>query len=416
LAVTTLSFDIAVLELYLPLLVGATTVIATKEASIDGDEISALINNHDITVMQATPSTWRLLILSGWSGASNFKVLCGGENFPRDLAGQLLERCGEVWNMYGPTETTVWSTCYRITDAQSPVLIGRPIANTKCYIFDEDMQTVPIGIFGELYIGGDGIASGYIKRPDLTEERFVQDPLRVDKKLYRTGDLVRWRYDGNLEYSHRIDNQIKLRGFRIELGEIESVLNEHDSLKETAVVVREDRPGDQRLTAYFVLFEGFEVTATELRSFLREQLPAYMVPQWFVELGNLPLTPNGKIDRKALPPPMQSLEQHLEKTLPRTASEKEIADVWCQLLDIDEIGVEDNFFDLGGHSLLAIQFIYKIRKNIGLELSPSDILFNTLEQLGSMADGSRPADQLLSVGKEESTPKAGFLRRLFKRN
>lgn len=411
LAVTTLSFDIAVLELYLPLLVGATTVIANKEAVTDGTALSELISRHNVTVMQATPSTWRLLNLSGWQGSDQFKVLCGGEAFPRDLAADLLERAAEVWNMYGPTETTVWSTCYRISSADVPVLIGRPIANTQCYVLDEAMQQVPIGVPGELYIGGDGVTAGYLNREDLTSERFVADPQQPDRTLYRTGDLVRWCEDGYLEYFHRIDNQVKVRGFRIELGEIEAVLNKHVAIKESVVVVWEGRPGDQRLVAYVVLAESCEMTVTEMRSHLRQHLPDYMVPQLFVELEEIPQTPNGKVDRKALPETMPGLGQQEEVTPPTTETEKTIAGIWAALLQTENIGVDDNFFDIGGHSLLAMELIYKIHEECGVRVSPLDILVNTLEQISAMVgpQGEAGAEHLeVAAGLEKP---AGLISR-----
>lgn len=387
LAVTTLSFDIAVLELFLPLLVGATVVIAGRDDAADGHRLKSLLEQHEINLLQATPSTWRLLMATGWSGSTQFRALVGGESLPVDLRADLIQRCGEVWNMYGPTETTVWSTCERVDDLKKPILIGRPIANTQCHIVDDRLQPVPIGVAGELLIGGDGLSSGYLGRPELTAERFVTDNFQlkdtVKPRLYRTGDRVRWRADGRLEYFQRLDNQVKLRGFRIELGEIESVLLSHPQIAECAAAVKYYGHGDHRLVAY-IRYEGSEaLTNTDLRRFLREQLPDYMVPQIFVEVRSMPLTPNGKIDRKALPEPLQIKSNAQTYVAPRTEAEKEIAAIWSQALKIDSISVDDKFFDIGGHSLLALSVIARIEKKYGVRISPLDMLMNTLEQIAT---------------------------------
>ncbi|MGC2211161.1 MAG: amino acid adenylation domain-containing protein, partial [Candidatus Korobacteraceae bacterium] len=300
LAVTTLSFDIAGLELYLPLVSGGRVVIASYDDAHDPTRLMELLRDFDCTVMQATPATWRALVDAGWSGSPTLKILCGGESFPRDLAKELLPRCKELWNLYGPTETTIWSTLHRVTSADTSIPIGRPIANTQTFVLDAYRNLVPAGTVGELYIGGAGLACGYLYRPDLTEERFVPSPFSPNAKLYRTGDMARWLPDGNLECLGRVDNQVKIRGFRIELGEIETVLNSHESVRQSGVVMREDRPGDKQLVAYLEFTTGAAPVVVELRSALARQLPPYMVPSVFVALEKLPLTPNGKIDRKAL--------------------------------------------------------------------------------------------------------------------
>src|SRR5262249_37835885 len=252
LAVTTLSFDIAGLELYLPLIVGARVILASHEETQDGRLLTAKIQKHQVTVMQATPATWRLMLESGWMGEQRLKILCGGEALPKDLADQLLARCSELWNMYGPTETTIWSTISRVTaEETSSAPIGRPIANTQTYVLDRWRQPAPIGVAGELYIGGDGLARGYLNQAELTQEKFVPHPFNGGntRRLYRTGDLARYRSDRNLYFLGRLDNQVKLRGFRIELGEIESVLAQHESIKQSVVLAREDEPGNQQLVA-----------------------------------------------------------------------------------------------------------------------------------------------------------------------
>jgi hypothetical protein len=333
--------------------------------------------------MQATPATWRLLLEAGWQGKENFKVLCGGEPLPRDLASELVSRAFEVWNLYGPTETTVWSSVHRVTEVNGSIPIGKPIANTKIYVLDDFHQLTPVGVPGELYIGGAGISSGYLNRPELTAERFIPDMFSEDPhaKLYRTGDLGRYLADGSLEYLARVDNQVKVRGYRIELGEIESVLVEHPSVKQGVVTAREDRPGDVRLVAYIVYSPGEEATVTELRKHLRYRLPDYMIPQHLVELDNIPLTPNGKVDRKALPSPFGATLESDTYVAPSTDLERKIASIWQEALGVDRIGVHDNFFDIGGHSLLSMQVLVRMQKELGLSISPVTILLNTLGQI-----------------------------------
>jgi len=357
-AVTTLSFDIAVLELQLPLTVGATVVIASRDEAMDGQALKGLLEQHRASVMQATPVTWRLLLEAGWKGGKDFKALVGGEALPKDLAEQLLA-CGvELWNLYGPTETTVWSTCARITDTANGIRIGKPIANTTVYIVDAHRNLCPIGVPGELCIGGVGVTLGYWNRPELTAERFIADPFSatVGATLYRTGDRARWRNDGTLEHLGRLDFQIKLRGFRIEAGEIEAGIAQHPAVREVVVIVREDVPGDQRLVAYLVAENPPADLVEQLRALLRASLPEHMVPSHFVSLEALPLTPNGKLDRKALPAPAISLAgDGRSYAAPRTPTENAIAQIWSAVLGMERVGVSDNFFDLGGYSLLLLR-------------------------------------------------------------
>lgn len=395
LAITTLSFDISVLELFLPLTIGAQVVIADQASVVDGKQLRNLIDKHAITYMQATPSTWRMLLEDGWEGDCTLKALCGGEAFPRDLAKRLHSKCREVWNMYGPTETTVWSTAFQITDPDLPIYIGKPIANTQLYVLDSNMQQVPIGASGELYIGGAGVTCGYLNRPELTAERFVENPFfnpfkdYVNHRLYRTGDLVRYHADGNIQYLQRNDKQIKLRGHRIELGEIEYRLSQVNQVKQVVVVVREDQTNYPRLVAYFVPQVAGSTSPDLLPDLLREslqrELPAYMIPQFFVQLDKLPQTANGKIDRKQLPPPTgaRSVPSIIG---PRTSSECLLADLWREVLEVDTIGVQDNFFNLGGHSLLVIQVIARIEQSQGVRLGPQEFLVGTLEQLAAKLD------------------------------
>lgn len=395
LAVTTLSFDIAVLELLLPLVVGGRVVLAPTEVAADGGRLSELIRNSGATVMQATPATWQLLLEAGWQGAPHLKVLCGGEALPRELAAALHARAGALWNMYGPTETTVWSTCHRIEDPADPILIGGPIRNTGLYVLDAMRQPVPVGVWGELFIGGYGVARGYHQRAALTTERFVPDPYspsRPAAMLYRTGDIVRWRRNGCLEYRGRSDHQVKLRGFRIELGEVEAVLSAHPEVRQAVAIVREDVPKDRRLVAYVIAETGCSPAPEMLRAYLREKLPAYMVPQRFVTVTAFPLTPNAKVDRRALPALGTTApatdDDHVP---PRTETERMIAEVWREQLRVDRIGVHSNFFELGGHSLLAMTTIHRIEQETGRRFTPADILTRTLGELAESLPEAAPA-------------------------
>ena len=330
LAVTTLSFDIAVLELFLPLVVGARVVIAGRDDVSDGNRLLALLAASGTTVMQATPATWRLLLEAGSNGRPQIKVLCGGEALPRDLADALLVRSSSVWNMYGPTETTVWSATSRVEPGDGPVTIGPPIANTQFFVVDGTGQPVPIGVPGELLIGGDGVARGYWKQPELSAEKFIRNSLdRTDRGslLYRTGDQVRYLPNGQLEFLGRLDSQVKVRGFRIEASEVESVISGFPGVRDCVVVAREDTPGDKRLVAY-VVADGLALARSELRHFIGSKLPEYMVPTSFVPLEALPRTPNGKVDRRRLPAPQmangQSPREYVAATSPRARTLAEI--------------------------------------------------------------------------------------------
>lgn len=371
LAVTTLSFDIAGLELYLPLLVGARVVIATHDVATNGQALAQTLNKNKATVMQATPVTWRLLLASGWQGDADFKALCGGETLSAHLAEQLSSQVHRLYNMYGPTETTIWSTIGHI-QAQDPITIGRPIANTQVYILDAYLHPVPLGVPGELYIGGDGLARGYLHLPELTQERFIPHPFSADPqaRLYRTGDLARYREDGAIEHLGRLDRQIKMHGYRIELGEIEEVLARHDALQECAVVVHEDSSGDQRLIAYVVAHQERQpVTAEILHQYLAASLPMYMLPSAFVLLEKLPLTPNGKVDHRSLPAPEQTGLALTERIVePANPIEEVLVNIWAEILNLERVGTHNSFFALGGHSLLAIRLIARINKIFRVDL------------------------------------------------
>ncbi|MBU6399317.1 MAG: amino acid adenylation domain-containing protein [Verrucomicrobia bacterium] len=396
LAITTLSFDIAGLEIFLPLTVGAKVVLADREMASDAPRLAALLEASGATIMQATPSTWRLLVEAGWAGHPRLKLLCGGEALPRELATQLGGRGAGLWNLYGPTETTIWSSAQPVPPGTGIVPIGRPIANTQFYILDCHGQPAPVGVPGELFIGGDGVARGYWNQPELTREKFIPDPYRdqPDARLYRTGDRARYRPDGTVEFLGRADHQVKIRGHRIELGEIETVLARHPALRQAAVVARQDTPGDQRLVAYVVSATDPPPGIGALLDHVRQQLPDHMVPAAFVFLQHLPLTPNGKLDRRALPEPETTRPELSEAfRAPRTAIEISLAQIWREVLRLDRVGTQDNFFDLGGHSVLAAQVLARIQQAFGLEL-PLRVIFEhpTLAGLATVLDQTpRPA-------------------------
>ena len=373
LAVTTLSFDIAALELYLPLVSGAQLLLASASVAADAQALSRLIRRHNVTVMQATPAAWRLLLTHGWQGCAELRVLCGGEALPTALAEALAANIRELWNLYGPTETTIWSTMTRVCgrDGAAIASIGRPIANTQIYILDARGGPVPIGVVGEIHIGGAGVARGYLNRPELTAERFVPDPFSnaPDARMYKSGDLGRWRSDGNIEFLGRNDFQVKVRGFRIELGEIEARLAACPWVREAVVLVREDSAAGKQLVAYVTGQASAEQPAAQLRSQLSTVLPEYMVPSAFVTLETFPLTPNGKLDRKALPAPDQSAVVSAAYQAPVGQMEQAIAQIWQTLLGLPRIGRDDNFFELGGHSLIAVTMISRLRQGLGVEVS-----------------------------------------------
>ncbi|NDJ21055.1 amino acid adenylation domain-containing protein [Nostoc sp. B(2019)] len=370
LAVTTYSFDIAALELFLPIIVGGRLVIASREVASDATQLSVKIADSKATVMQATPATWQLLLTAGWSGNEQLKILCGGEALPGQLANQLLHRCASLWNMYGPTETTIWSAASQVEIDRTIVPISNAIANTQLYILDQYSQLVPIGVAGELHIGGDGLARGYFNRPDLTAEKFIPNPFsKKATRLYRTGDLARYLPNGEIEYIGRIDHQVKVRGFRIELAEIEAVISQYPGVREAVVVVRNDSVDSKRLVAYIIPQINETLIIPELRGFLESKLPSYMIPGAFVILEALPLTPNGKVNRKALPA-LDTVRPEFEETFvaPQTLVEKQLAIIWMQVLGLEKIGINNNFFELGGHSLLATQVTSRINKIFDFEL------------------------------------------------
>ncbi len=412
LAVTTLSFDIAGLELFLPLLVGARVVLVSREIAANGADLARALERSKATVMQATPVTWRMLLEAGWQGSPSLKILCGGEALPWDLAQQLLKRCASLWNLYGPTETTIWSTVRQITPADTLISIGRPIANTQVYVLDANLQPVPAGVPGELYIGGDGLARGYLHRPELTAERFIQHPFSDTEgaRIYRTGDLARWLPNGELEHLGRLDHQVKVRGFRIELGEIETTLLQHPAARQAVVIAREDTPGNKRLVAYVIPAEGQELTFKDLRAFLKASLPDYMVPSACVMLEAFPQTPNGKIDRKLLPPPETGGQAGGDGyAAPTQMAHYELISIWEELLDVRPIGIKDSFFNLGGHSLLAARLINRVELVFGKKIPLATFFAEpTVEHLAALLE-----QQEMHPEKPVVTVQAGGDRRPF---
>lgn len=401
LSITPLAFDVAAAELFLPLMAGARLVLADQDTAAGGKRLQEGLVNCGATVLVATPSILRLLVESGWQGSRNLRVHSTGESLPPELAKELLKRSPSVWNLYGPTETTVWSTAYRVNSADEPICIGVPIGNTQCYVLDSDMQPLPIGEAGELYIGGDGLARGYVNRPELTGERFIQNPFSAEagSRLYKTGDRIRYLKDRNLECLGRLDDQVKIRGVRIELGEIEVILGRHPALAACAVAVRDDdRPGDKQLIAYVIRKEGQSPTPHELRGFLAESLPAPMLPTKFEFVTSFPLTTTGKLDRKALPPPGTSRSDVGEVFAPpRTELEMKLAQIWREVLGVDQAGIHDNFFDIGGQSFLAVRLIAQIEKTFGKRLSLAHLLqAPTIESMAAHLSEWRGGDETSS--------------------
>jgi len=373
-SVTTLSFDIAALELFLPLMTGARLAIATKEQVLDGYLLLNLLEKSQATVMQATPAGWRILLEADWKGRPKLKVLCGGEALPRDLADSLLERSNDVWNVYGPTETTIWSSATRLEKQTGPVPIGPPIANTQFYVLDERLQPVPIGVTGELFIGGAGLARGYWNRPELTAEKFLPNPFGSGR-IYRTGDEARWLRDGHIELLGRTDFQVKVRGFRIELGEIEAALASHPAVRDAVATAAQVGPGDTRLTAWVdsALAEPPADLADQLHTLLTAKLPEYMHPTVITLLPALPRTANGKIDRKSLPAPNFGGQMKARQfTPPATPQQEKLAAIWADVLKLDRVGITDSIFELGADSLLIFRISARAGQE-GLPIQPAQI-------------------------------------------
>ena len=397
-AITTLSFDIAGLEIFGPLVSGAKLVLASREQAIDPELLAGLLDTSGATIVQATPSTWRMLIESGWTGRPALRMWCGGEALSPDLAENLIARGRELWNLYGPTETTIWSAAHRVGSGETQILIGRPIANTQMYILDSNLQPVPIGVTGELYIAGHGVARGYLKRPDLTASRFLMDPFDAMgvRRMYRTGDLARYLRDGRIQLLGRSDDQIKLRGHRIELGEIESAIQQHPSVRQAAVRVQGESTGKQLVG--FVCFRNGSGDPYQVRSWLQEILPDYMVPAVLVPIDELPLTPNGKVDRKRLSlPETMPRGRGVDSIPPRNRTEQRLTDLWSRLLNVEKPGIRENFFDLGGNSFLLVQLHAQLKRELNANVAVAELFrYPTIETLASFLDRGATAGSLAS--------------------
>jgi amino acid adenylation domain-containing protein len=389
LATGTLAFDVSIDELFGTLSVGGKIVLAPQEAVSDGEGLRGLIEQFGVNLLNTTPATLRLLSYTGWEGDPSLRVLTGGEALPPDLAKQLAGSCKELWNVYGPAETTCAVTVWQVPEEFEHVSLGTPLWNTQVYVLDNALHPVPVGVPGEVCVGGRGVAKGYLNRPELTADRFVADPFSDDPqaRLYRTGDVARFLDDGTLEYLGRKDDQVKVRGFRIELGEIEAVLAGHEAVRRAVAHVSDPGTPDALLVAYLVLEPDEVLTTSEVRRYLRKRVPDYMVPGLVVTLDELPQTASGKVDRKALPDPLASrTSSGPEYKPPTTPSETVIAEVWAELLELERIGKDDNFFQLGGHSLLMMRAVAAITKRSGGRIEPRAMFFQTLEQLASQID------------------------------
>ena len=402
LAVTTISFDIAGLELFLPLITGGRVVIASRDTAVDGRALQKAISQHGITTMQATPVTWRVMLETGWKPPPTFAALCGGEALPVDLSASLTRAGVSLWNLYGPTETTIWSAVRRVlTSAQtnnSVEPIGHAILNTQLYVLSRHFSPQACQLPGELYIGGEGLARGYLKRPTLTADSYRPDPFgqQPGARLYKTGDLVAWSEDQTLQFLGRIDHQVKIRGYRIELGEIEFRLRQHSNTKEAVVIARTGTSDSSaRILAYLTVRDSVAHSDKELRIFLKEVLPEYMVPAHILMLEAFPLTPNEKIDRKALPEPESLAQLSSSSTAPQRQSEKLIGDIWSQVLRRTTINIDDNFFDLGGHSLLLSRVNEELQRQLERDI-PLIHLFEypTIRSLSNWIDQNNIAQEV----------------------
>jgi amino acid adenylation domain-containing protein len=412
LAVTTISFDIAALELFVPLSVGATVAIAERRDVLDAHVLLARLNETAATMMQATPATWRMLLDAGFRSRPGLTMLCGGEVLPRTLADSLLDGGGTLWNMYGPTETTVWSSCARIVADDAPIAIGQPIANTQLHVLDRQLQPVPYGVIGELYIGGDGVAKGYFRREDLTKERFVADPFNPGHRLYRTGDVARRLCGGDIQVLGRADLQVKLRGHRIELGEVEAALSRRAGLAAAAVALRDDGQEHAVLVGYVVEYPGHKRSDEELRARLADELPDYMIPALWVRLDRLPISPNGKLDRAALPAPDRSSIQAQPFAPAQTPLEATLASIWAEVLGLERVGRDDELFRLGADSIQLFQIAARANRQ-QIRLSVRQLLTHrTVAALATALDA--PAETTSADSDDE--PSAAISLREFQRS
>jgi amino acid adenylation domain-containing protein len=380
-ALTTICFDISVLEIFLTLASGATLILMDSESALDGKKLAQTIDDYGVTFFQATPSGWRILTESGWKGSENLTGLCGGEAFPRDLAEKLIPRLKAIYNVYGPTEATVWATYHKVTSPEDHKLIGLPLENYSIHILDEKLKPVPAGEIGDLYIGGQSLALGYMNRPDLTSERFLPSPFVRGERIYNTGDRARFVEGGVIEYISRADDQVKIRGYRIELGEIEAVANSHEAVKLSAAVVHEFSPGDQRIVLFVNTRPALPFSEHDLKDFMRKSLPDYFLPNMVKVIDAIPLTHNGKIDRKVLKASCAATAEQERPKKKSGSTEDFLRELWKNRLKVSDFSNDSTFFDLGGYSLLAIILAKEISEATGKSISLADLLTSTFEQL-----------------------------------
>jgi len=402
LSITNYTFDISILEFGLPLMMGAQLVLASSSEQKDINSLKSLIEKTKPTFLQATPSLWSILLSNGMDSFHPMKLLCGGEALPEQLAEKLLKAGDTVWNMYGPTETTIWSSTLKLENKET-ISIGQPIANTDLYILAKDLTILPIGVAGELHIGGAGLARGYLNNPTLTAQKFIPHPFKEGERLYKTGDLARWLPDGNIAFLGRIDYQLKVRGYRIETGEIEEALLAHTAIRNAVVMGYKQEGKATELVAYLIAAPNATIPDIEaLRSHLAKSLPVYMIPAYFVELDSLPLTASGKVNRKALPEPQAAqLASSTTYVAPRNQRETTLVGIWKDILQRETIGVHDNFFDLGGHSLKAIQLVALMQQQLQVHINLSVIfkyptIATMAQQLEKGGFQSQQAGMLLS--------------------
>ncbi|WP_237449143.1 amino acid adenylation domain-containing protein, partial [Paenibacillus sp. OT2-17] len=406
LAVTTYCFDIAGLELYLPLIKGAQCYICSSKNIKDAERLKREIQRIKPTIMQATPVTWTLLFQADWKNEENMKVLCGGEALSETLKSYFVHNSCDAWNMFGPTETTIWSTIQKI-DADKPISIGKPIANTQIYILDKHLRPVPVGLPGELFISGSGLARGYWNQPELTAEKFIDNPFNPETKLYRTGDLCRWLSDGSIEYVGRMDYQVKIRGFRIELSEVEGQVRTYPGIDDCVVIAKEQE-GNKQLIAYCLLNNSESgkppLDPKEVRNYLKTFLPFYMIPAFFIELDKLPLTPNGKIDRKELMNRRIELATTRKIHLPQSDVEHQVLAVWKKLLNVDDLSTDDAFFDVGGNSFSAAEMIGRVKELLECDISVTALFkYPTVKELSAYITETR-SENVDSQTEQSHTP------------
>jgi amino acid adenylation domain-containing protein len=418
LATTTISFDISTFEIFAPLIAGAHLVVAPRSVAIDGKLLAEAIEKHGVTMLQATPAGWRVLLEAGWEGQAGLKMLTAGEPLTWILAQRLLERGADLWNLYGPTETTVYATGSQIRK-DTKITVGRPLANCTAYVLNEHRQRVPVGSIGELFIGGVCVGAGYLNRPELTSERFLADPFSSEPgaRLYRSGDLARELPNGEIDLLGRADNQVKLRGYRIELEEIEAFLDSHPSIRKSVAKVVNVGDGDERLVAYVVPVDKDRMDEADWREHVARSLPWYMVPSAFAVVDSFQLTPNGKVDRKALPSFqfLKKLEVQSETEGQEDCLELTVLACWRRMLNRPDIGLDHDFFSAGGHSLVAMRMLTEMNNRLQLKIPISHLVeAPTARKFAEllMQTKDTPGRQLITMQAEGSLPPVYLIHHL----